>query len=666
MIKLYEIAMVFATALSVISCTNNTTKTNADSQKFIAALEAFEPYASTQWSECQTVPNSGYWGSGVSGEREGLPKGITPNDGIRAMNGIALSNAVLIMANPDSKLNDSRLEHIEKVLRYSSQTHKKSGYDYTCVDGYQWGLGWQTNMWAGSMGFTCALMEERLPKDLVADVKKVVAAEADYRVSLPPGSDYIGNTIAEENAWNSNIVSLAASWMSDDKRAAQWLECAKIYLVNSYSVDDDKQGEMAKWSSTINLYPSFMLENHGFYHPGYHNVTGSSLGDSFLMAQLTNEKVAEELKPFVEHNVLNVWEKVKNVVKRNGELFFPCGQDWSLHNYGHVAYTSYIATHFKQPEAVYMQNRIIDLLRHRQSLFGTGEFIGRSNENTLYVEAVTARRIALAWLHNYVNDFELVEPKPLANFSDHADDVKIITSRSDKGNISLSYGRRVLVAVESEPQDSEQGRYIYCSDNLSLIGHTPFGDVDSTALRSCDLMESGFTASLNLYAQGDLVQSDIFASDGVLIIIQSPKGDALDQSKGDSFKMSFENYIMNGSKRDIYSCEGIQQIAEASGVSCNLGSIMNVSNLYGVIYGPDAEILYVAPENYNRRGASTDSVSSKLGDPFAPSYTIILCNEDWNMTQRCAQSVKFVCEDGKSTLSFVAPDGETINFSTQL
>ncbi len=576
------------------------------------------------------------------------------------MNGIALSNAVLIMAEPTSELNAERLSRIERVLRYSSKTHKMSGYEYKCVDGYQWGLGWQTNMWAGSMGFTCALMEDRLPADLVEDVKRVVAAEADYRTTLPPGSDFRGNTIAEENAWNSNIVSLAAAWLSDDERAAKWLECAKIYLVNSYSVEADKSGEMGEWSSTVNLYPSFMLENHGFYHPGYHTVTGSSLGDSYLMAQITNPEVARELMPFFEHNVLKVWDKVKNVVKRNGELFFPCGQDWSLHSHGHVGYTSFIATHFGVPEAAYMQDRVIDLLRYRQSLFGTGEFIGRSNENTLYVEAVTARRVALAWLYNYVNDFKVVESRSLNNFSNHADDVKIITSRSDKGNASLSYGRRVLLAVESEPEDGEQTRYVFCSDNLSLIGHTPFGDVKTTTLLDSELLEGGFTASLDLHAEKGDVRCDIYAKDGVVAVVQNPLGEPLEKSLGDSFKMGIENYIMNGASRDVYAADGVHHIEEASGKVFDLGAAMNVSGLFGVISGPDASIEYTTPEEYNRRGASTDSVWSKLDDPFSPAYVIILCNEDWVATAKCRKSISFKSRGGVSTLQFKSPAGERI------
>ncbi len=407
-----------------------------------------------------------------------------------------------------------------------------------------------------------------------------------------------------------------------------------------------------------------MLENHGFYHPGYHSVSGSSLGDSFLMAKLTNDNVAEELTPFVEHNVLNVWEKLKNVVKSNSELFYPCGQDWSLHGYGHVAYASFIATHFEQPEAVDMQNHIIDLLLSRQNLFGTGEFIGKSNENTFYVEAVTARRIALAWLHNYSNDFKLVAPLKMDNFSNHADDVKIITSRSDKGNISLSYGRRILLAVDSKAGDTPQTQYIYCSSNMNLIGYTPFGTAVSAELIDCNLMEDGFTASLNVKAQYGSVDFEIYAKSGVVAIIQKPMGEPLCEAKCNSFVFDIENYIMNGAKRDFYSVEGVTEIKEASGLNRLFGGVINISDDYGVIYGPTAKSSYLAPEEYNRRGASVDTIGAVLEDPFAPSYAIILCNENWESTEFSAESVSFtVAKDNKATLRFATPDGVILELS---
>jgi len=637
-----------------------TKASNVDCDNYIKALKNFEKYSNTQWTDYPDIPNSGYWGSGMSGEKAGLKNGFTPNDAIRSMNGVGLANAVLIMADPTSSLNEKRLDKIIKVLRYSSLTHKKSGTNYKCNDGFQWGLGWQSNMWAASMGFTCALMQDRLPENLVLQCKKIVAAEADYRAKIAPGSNYVSNTIAEENAWNSNILSLAAAWMNDYANADKWLVAAKKYLANTYSVVDDKNGPLSKWISTANLYPSYMLENHGFYHPGYQNVSGASLGDSYLMAKLTNEKVAEELTPFAEHNVLNVWKKIRNVLKTNGEILYPCGEDWSLHNYGHVSYISYIATHFKVPEAVDMQHKVIERLLEKQKLFGTGEFLGRSNENKFYVEAVTARRIALAWLHNYVNDFKLVESKKLSNSSAFENDVKILTSRSENGNVSISYGLRILLAAESEPENTPQTQYVSCTDKYNILGHTPYGKSIKARLIYSKLLDKGFEVKMEVTAEKGKIEYAIYNNNGVVAIIQTPLSGELDESLFDSFSMGVENYIMNGGIRDVYTKIGIKSVREESGIDSLFDNVINLSNNYGMIYGPEAKAHYVAPSKYNRRGASVDMISAQLKNPFEPSYLIILCNRDWIKTDKIAETVSFTKGDGYYSLSFTSDDGEII------
>lgn len=649
-----------------ILCFLFVTKTNAsneDCSNYIKALKNFERYSDTQWTDYKAIPNTGYWGSGNSGERAGLSKGFSPNDAIRSMNGVALANAVMIIASPNDPLNSKRLEKIEKVLRYSALTHKKSGTNLKCNDGYQWGLGWQTNMWAGSMGLTCALLENKLPKELVLQCKKVVAAEADFRASLAPESNYVSNTAAEENAWDSNIVALAAAWMSDQDKDGKWLNAAKIYLTNTYSVENDKSGKFAKWISTVNLYPSFMLENHGFYHPGYQNVSGASLGDSYLMATLTNKKIAEELTPFAEHNVLNVWKKIRNVLKTNGEILFPCGEDWSLHNFGHVSYISYLANHFNVPEAVDMQHKIIKRLLERQALFNTGEFIGKSNENTFYVEAVTARRIALAWLHNYVNDFKLGESKQLANSSDYQDDVKILTSRSKNANVSLSYGLRILLAAESTPGNTPQTQYISCTDRYNIIGKTPYGKSLKAKMIETKLLDNGFTANLEVTAEKGKVRYNIFNDNGIVAIIQTPQSGKLDKPLSNSFSMGVENYIMNKGIRDMYDVSGKMAIKEISGLDTKFGNVINISNNYGIIYGPDAKASYIAPDKYNRRGASVDMVSALLEKPFEPAYMIIICNRNWETTKNIAKSVTFKNENGIYTLSLKSDEGKTIKLN---
>ena len=117
-----------------------------------------------------------------------------------------------------SNVRTWRLERIRQALNYDAATHFTG--TNVCVDGKPWGWrnrgsgDWQTPLWAGSMGLACVLMESRLPAATVDGVRRVVACEADHRAAIPPPSNHVNDTKAEENAWQGNIIALAAAWLS--------------------------------------------------------------------------------------------------------------------------------------------------------------------------------------------------------------------------------------------------------------------------------------------------------------------------------------------------------------------------------------------------------------------------------------------------------------------
>ena len=120
---------------------------------------------------------------------------------------------------------------------------------------------------------------------------------------------------------------------------------------------------------------------------------------------------------------------------------------------------------------------------------------------------------------------------------------------------------------------------------------------------------------------------------------------------------------MNGGKRDFYSQEGHIVINETSGLEKDFSNAVNISDNYGVIYGPDAKCTYKAPKAYNRRGASVDMISASLKNQFAPSYMIILCNRDWKQTRKVAETVMFINDDNTLKLMFNNESGDQIYLS---
>lgn len=172
-----------------------------------------------------------------------------------------------------------------------------------------------------------------------------------------------------------------------------------------------------------------------------------------------------------------------------------------------------------------------------------------------------------------------------------------------------------------------------------------------------------FKATLVVEAQYGKLQYSIYTDNGIVAIIQKPLGGEKNGDAAVSFPLGIENYVMNGGKRDFYSEEGHIVINETSGLEKDFSNAVNISDNYGVIYGPDAKCTYKAPKAYNRRGASVDMISANLKNQFAPSYMIILCNRDWKQTQKVAETVMFINDDNTLKLMFKNESGNQIYLS---
>src|ERR1051325_9322458 len=321
----------------------------ADSQAtYLQCLTNFETYAETIWHTSGSIPDSGYWGDG----------GSAGNGGIRGNSGVAVAYAALAVALPGDSRYSNRLARVRQALNYDHNTHVTGSYNTT--SGNKWGWSgastdWQTPEWSGSMGLACLLLQTNPPAATLAGVRRVLVSEADHRAGIAPASGYVSDTKAEENGWQGNVLALAAAWMSTSNNAATWLSAAKPYLANTYTVPNTNGDALASWITTQTLYPSYALENHGFYHPTYEMVAGMSAGDSWLMAKLSNPSVATQLLAFAEHNVMATWtNNMSAMVLANGDFAYPAGLDWELHDYEQNSYITWIATHYNDPIAIHV------------------------------------------------------------------------------------------------------------------------------------------------------------------------------------------------------------------------------------------------------------------------------------------------------------------------
>jgi len=630
---------------------------------YLLALLRFEPWAELQWHDYAKIANTGYFGDGTTGG----------NGGIRGTCGIALSYAVLAREFPNAPERQHRIKRVEAALRYAEETHESGQDKVVAVDGKKWGVlssfsikdgrGWQSSLWAGSMGFAAALLEKELDPKVVEGCKRVVAEEADWLSKKMPASGFKFDTKAEENAWQSNIVTLAAAWMSRDPRADKWLKTAKLYLVNTYTVPTDSLGKLKEWIKTQTLFPSYALENHGFYHPTYQMVAGMSLGDSYLMANIINPKMAQEILPFAEHNVKPVWQFLQGILLNSGDLAFPSGLDWSLHSFEHISYLAWLSTHFNEPQAQWAEPGLAKEILYRQAINGDGRFVGESCPDGFYREAVEARRIAIAFLHDEMAQFPVSKGLKPKNYIAHYSDAKLMVQRSENALTTVSYGTKTMALVTPLNGTTARQQFLISPNTSSFIG----GD-GNTKLNFFKKTKRGFRAELKLDSKTGRKSTIIIESTPeAIVFVEIPAEDSKLPS-GELFLTAIENDPLTGGERKVLWNADSTIIQERSGVSAGPVSVhwLNVDNRIGFITASEGDFIYRAASKYNRNGAAEDAVVFRPAESSAPRAVIVLPGKNAKVTAKVEKSLTWTITGNKCKVDFKMPGGKKMKIKVDL
>jgi autotransporter-associated beta strand protein len=668
-------------AVLIISCAFIQGHCAADSQQtYLQCLTNFETYAESIWhnvSGANYPTNAGYWGDG----------GSTGNGGIRGSCGIAVAYATLVQALPGDPRNPTRISRITQALNYAAQSHFTG--NKLCVDNNHWGWNsgtlatctsdsgsdWQSAEWSGSLGLACILAQSNLPAQTIADCQRVVASEATHRASIAPCSGYVSDTKSEENAWDSNILALGAAWMSTNANAGTWLNAAKQYLVNTYTLANtngtpNTNGDpLASWVTTVTLFPNWSLQNHGFYHPTYEMVGGMSLGDSLLMARLANPSVATQLQAFAEHNVMAVWtNNLSSMVMDSSDFAYPAGLDWELHDYEQNSYITWIAAHFNDPLARWTDTQLAQVVRARQIVNGNGTFVGPSGGG-FYREAVEARRTAIAWLQWANADYPtgpITPPGPaLASFPD----VGIIVQRSTNGFVSLSYGSRIMAMVEAPAPGIPTNLYVATPLLPGVIGMGAMGNPTSAQLVSFITNANGFDAQLQIQngANGSTMVYVKSTGETVGIVeVPFPAAGVVDNGAS-SFDIGVENDPLTGGSRSLNWSGGATTVANFSGTSLNImSSWVCISGHYGLAIGPAGYMNYTAATGYNRLGAAQDTLQFQPTNSLAPRYAVWFPGKDVPQTSNSAGAITWTVSGNNAVLTFPGLAGASAQISASL
>ena len=319
-----------------------------------------------------------------------------------------------------------------KTLAFAVHTHK-AVRKRPCLDGRYWGSvsakdhQWESSLWAMSVAYSAYFQWQRLPDSLKTDIYQLLKAECNYELERDIPTGYIGDTKAEENGWEVDVLAATLGLFPDDPLASQWFQRMRAFAINSYShptdaldttvvdpaYDATRVCDLYKGS---NLYPDWTLQNHDFFHTSYQNVVIQELGEAALALRLFQGKRQRWASRALLHNCDKVTENVLNwLTLPDGEQAMPNGNDWSLFLYDQVTSYATMACMQRNADALYFERQCLKRIAQRQQTTDDGSFLLRPDVGARRM-GVQAHRLLMTELMHRLWPTEDMSPTRWTDF----------------------------------------------------------------------------------------------------------------------------------------------------------------------------------------------------------------------------------------------------------
>lgn len=373
-------------------------------------------YASNIWYDC-VEPNS-------NGEQCGFFKarsaGHSNEDGVRTNADYSMICAFLYkyaqdkVTLPANVTWDKVRDMAVKSLVFGYSTHKANRLKVTSNKAY-WGSTavkdhvWESSLWTMSLAYSAFFLDDILTDAQKECVYKMIKAECDYELerSIPTG--YNGDTKAEENGWETNVLACALGLYPDDPLAPRWFERLRAFAINCYShatdADDNTVIDPDYDNTTVkdlykgnNLYEDYTLQNHNYFHTSYQNVVMQELGESWLALKLFQRGKEKWKTNALMHNNQKVMDEVLcRLALADGELAMPNGNDWSMFLYDQITSYSTAACLLRDANALMLENLAYKHIKARQMTTEDGSWLLNSDIGPRRM-GVEAHRVMMTYL----------------------------------------------------------------------------------------------------------------------------------------------------------------------------------------------------------------------------------------------------------------------------
>lgn len=606
-------------------------------EAYLDLMVTYATYAKSIWHDAEV---GGYWGDGVGAKNE--------NGAVRGMANSMLGYATLARADREGwltpgqrrRLSDAGLDrkellhYVHQNMRHMIAHHKSAPSPQQPV----WGDHWQSPLWLSAAGFAALINYEDVPGDLLEGLRRMTRHEADRVASIPPHDAKPGNTAAEENAWDALAPALALALEPGHSSAETWFKALNSYAVNTYSTPADRLSSatvgndlVSSIVTTANILDDFTLENHGFFHPDYVQVSGQHLGEAWLLLtlgdQIHSTTMADRFKPYSMHHVADVWNEVMRwLIHPSGELLFPSGNDWTFHCSMNQSYLAFIATALQDPVAQLAEERAIRAAQRRREVSPPGRILGDSNLEWWW-EPLLVKRLSTALLHHLVSPTPNVtdaarEQLDQGSWTKRWDGASIWLHRNPHYTITLSWGKQRMGCFVPSTGSEQGGLYGVIPIEDGVVPNQIAGLAQSTT----------DSATLRL-------------NDGQLLTVLALPTSALWISPVQLRSLAIENDPVVGAGRELHWADGnssFPALVAREPVQVQ-GNWVNLDGRFGHVISTGG-FTYTPAGGYNRKSVAVDRLAPKAG---APVVWQMITGADVRRTAELAESFKVTAADGQ-------------------
>ena len=446
--KLLTLAIALFGLIASTMASNGESAMKAD---LIQMLANFASYMKNDFQECQ-APNS-------QDELCGCFKGenTMANDerGVRPNADLSMICAFLVKYGKDKVTlpqgvtwNDLETMAM-KSLVFAYSTHKANKLK-VCKGNNYWGSTsandavWESSLWAMSVAYSAFFQWDRLNDKQKGYIYKLLKAECNYELERHIPTGYAGDTKAEENGWEADVLAVTLGLFPNDALAPRWFERLREFAINSYSQKDDASDNTVidpeydkKTVKDLyrgqNLYDDYTLQNHNYFHTSYQNVVIQELGEAALALKLFQQGLygQERWKTnALMHNNDKVMKEVLYwLALSDGELAMPNGNDWSLFLYDQITSYSTNACFLRDPHALMLENLAYQMIKHRQQTTSDGSWLLRADVGARRM-GVQAHRVMMTWLMHEMMSTADLSPTPWSEFCNEYAGAKVLPSQN--------------------------------------------------------------------------------------------------------------------------------------------------------------------------------------------------------------------------------------------